>query len=228
MKVADVMTRGVISLAPDDSMRKAAQRMLQYEMSGFPVVDRGKLVGIVTEGDFLRRTETGTERHRARWVEFLVGPGRLAEEYAHAHGRTVDEGMTREVVTVAEDASLEEAVRLMECHHIKRLPVVKGDAIAGIVTRANLLHAFIVGSPKTAAPPMTDAAIREKLAAELDKQPWAPRGSFNAVVENGVVDLQGIIRDERQRAALRIAAENIPGVKQVRDHLLELDRGAVE
>jgi CBS domain-containing protein len=228
MKVADIMTRGVISLAPDVSMRKAAQRMLQYEMSGFPVVDRGNLVGIVTEGDFLRRTETGTERHRARWVEFLVGPGRLAEEYAHARGRTVDEVMTREVVTVAEDASLEEAVRLMERHRVKRLPVVKGDAIAGIVTRANLLHAFIVGSPKTTAPPMTDTAIREKLAAELDKQPWAPCGSFNAVVENGVVDLQGIIRDERQRAALRIAAENIPGVKQVRDHLLELDRGAVE
>lgn len=228
MNVADVITRGVISLAPDHSMRKAAKLMLQYEMSGFPVVDRGKLVGIVSEGDFLRRTETGTERHRGRWIEFLVGPGRLAEEYAHAHGHTVDEVMTREVVTVAEDTSLEEAVRLMERHHIKRLPVVKGDAVVGIITRANLVRAFIMGSPKTTAPPVTDAAIREKLVAELDKQPWAPRGSFDAVVENGVVDLQGIIRDERQRVALRIAAENIPGVKQVRDHLLELDRGAVE
>src|SRR4029077_11235625 len=122
-----VMTRGVISLASDDSMRKAAQLMLQYEMSGFPVMDRSKLVGIISEGDFLRRTETGTERHRGRWIEFLVGPGRLADEYAHAHGRAVDEVMTREVVTVAEDTPLEEAVRLMEHHRIKRLPVVKGD-----------------------------------------------------------------------------------------------------
>jgi CBS domain-containing protein len=221
MKVAEVMTRGVISLAPDDSMRKAAQRMLQYDVSGFPVVDRGKLVGIVTEGDFLRRTETGTERHRPRWIEMLVGAGQLAEEYAHAHGRTVDDVMTREVVTVAENASLNEAVQLMEHHRVKRLPVVKGDAIVGILSRANLLHAFIVGSPKTAGAPVTDAAIREKLAAELEKQPWAPHGTFNAVVENGVIDLEGVIREERQRAALRIAAENIPGVKQVRDHLLE-------
>jgi len=228
MNVADVMTRGVISLAPDDTMRRAAQLMLQYEISGFPVLDRGKLVGIVTEGDFLRRTETGTERHRGRWIELLVGPERLAEEYAHAHGRTLDEVMTREVVTVAEDTSLDEAVRLMERHQIKRLPVVKGDAVVGIFTRTNLLRAFIMGSPKATVPSESDAAIREKLLAELDKQPWAPRGSFNAVVENGVVDLQGIIRGERQRVALRIAAENIPGVKQVRDHLLELDRSAVE
>ena len=228
MNVADVMTRGVISLAPDDTMRRAAQLMLQYEISGFPVLDRGKLVGIVTEGDFLRRTETGTERHRGRWIELLVGPERLAEEYAHAHGRTLDEVMTREVVTIAEDTSLDEAVRLMERHQIKRLPVVKGDAVVGIFTRTNLLRAFIMGSPKATVPSESDAAIREKLLAELDKQPWAPRGSFNAVVENGVVDLQGIIRGERQRVALRIAAENIPGVKQVRDHLLELDRSAVE
>src|SRR5208282_4251086 len=124
MKVADTMTRGVISLAPEDSMHKAAKLMLQYEVSGFPVVDRGKLVGIITEGDFLRRVEIGTERRRARWIEVLAGPGRLAEEYAHAHGRKVGEVMTREVVTVAEEASLEEAVGLMESHRVKRLPVL--------------------------------------------------------------------------------------------------------
>jgi CBS domain-containing protein len=138
MKVAEVMTRGVISIAPIDSMKKAAQLMLQYDMSGFPVMDRGKLVGIVTEGDFLRRTEIGTERHRTRWIELLVAPGQLADEYAHAHGRKVEEVMTRDVVTVAEDASLEEAVRLLERHHIKRLPVVKGGAMVGILSRANL------------------------------------------------------------------------------------------
>src|SRR6266516_5982418 len=97
MNVADVMTRGVISIASDDSMRRAAQLMLQYDVSGFPVLDRGKLVGIITEADFLRRAETVTERHRTRWIEFLVGPGRLAEEYASAHGRKVGEVMTREV-----------------------------------------------------------------------------------------------------------------------------------
>jgi len=225
MKVADVMTRGVISLAPGDSMRKAAQLMLQYDVSGFPVLARGRLVGIITEGDFLRRAETGTERHRTRWIELLVGPGRLAEEYAHTHGRTVGEVMTREVITVAEDASLEEAVGLMERHHIKRLPVVKDAAMVGIISRANLLRAFIMGSPRTAAEPVGDAAIQEQLTEELNRQPWAPHGFVDAIVENGVIDLRGVIRDERQRAALRVAAENIPGVKRVRDHLLEFDPG---
>ena len=228
MNVADVMTRGVISIAPDDLMRKAAQLMLQYDVSGFPVLDRGELVGIITEGDFLRRGEIGTERHRTRWIEILAGPERLAEEYAHAHGRKVGEVMTREVVTVAEDASLEEAVRLMERYHIKRLPVVKSDTMVGILSRGNLVRAFIMGSPKTVTVPVGDAAIREQLTEALTRQPWAPHGSVDVVVENGVVGLLGVILDERQRDALRIAAENIPGVKEVHDHLLELDRGAVE
>lgn len=225
MKVGEVMTRGVISIAPTDSMKKAAQLMLQYDMSGFPVMDCGKLVGIVTEGDFLRRAEIGTERHRTRWIELLVAPGQLAEEYAHAHGRKVEEVMTRDVVTVADEASLEEAVRLLERYHIKRLPVVKGGAIVGIISRANLLHALIVGSPKAATASMSDAAIREALMATLDKEPWALHGLVNAIVENGIVDFGGVIHDERQRLALRIAAENIPGVKEVRDHRLELDPG---
>ncbi len=227
MKVAEVMTRGVISIAPTDSMRKAAQLMLQYDMSGFPVTDRGRLVGIVTEGDFLRRAEIGAERTRTRWIELLTDPGQLAEDYAHAHGRKVGEVMTREVVTVAEDASLEDVVRLMERHRVKRLPVVRGDAMVGIVSRANLLHAFVVASPSAANAPVSDAAIRDALMATLDKEPWAPQGAVNVVVENGIVDFDGIIRDERQRVALRIAAENLPGVKAVRDHRLKLDPGAV-
>jgi len=152
MKVAEVMTRGVISIAPTDTVIKAAQLMLQYDLSGFPVMNRGKLVGIITEGDFLRRAEIGTERKpRARWITFLVAPGRVAEEYARAHRSRVEDVMTRNVVTVAENASLEEAVRLMERHHVKRLPVVKGDAVVGIISRANLVHAFIVAFSKTAS-----------------------------------------------------------------------------
>jgi CBS domain-containing protein len=228
MKVADVMTRGVISIAPTDSMSKAAHLMLQYEMSGFPVMDRGRLVGILTEGDLLRRAEIGTEgRHRPRWIELLLAPGRLAEEYAHAHGRKVEEVMTRNVVTVDEDAPLEEVVQLMERHHIKRLPVVRSAAMVGIVSRADLVHAFIVGSSKTAAAALSDRSICERLMATLDTEPWAPRGLVNVTVENGIVDFDGVICNERQRLALRIAAENIPGVKEVRDHRVRLDPGAL-
>jgi CBS domain-containing protein len=227
MKVADMMTRGVISLAPEDSARKAAELMLRYDMSGFPVLDRGKLVGMITQGDFLRRAETGTERHRPRWREFFADPGQLAEEYTHSHARTVGELMTRDVVTVAEDASLDDAVELMERHRVKRLPVLDRAGMVGIISRVNLLRAFLVGAPKDAPGPVGDAAIRDRLTAEFERQPWIPHGSVQATVEKGVVVLQGTIRDERQRSALRVAAENIPGVKGVIDKLLEFDMTSV-
>jgi CBS-domain-containing membrane protein len=225
MNVADVMTRGVISLAPEDSMRTAAQMMLQYDLSGFPVVDKGKLVGIVTEGDFLRRAEIGTERQRPRWIEFLTDSGQLADEYAHAHGRTVGDVMTRNVITIGPDAPISDAIQLMEQHRIKRLPVVRGGAIVGILSRANLLHTFVAAvaaSPTTEQILSDDAAIHKQLTAEFNRHPWARSGSINATVEHGVVNLRGVVNDERQHAALRIAAENIPGVKEVRNELVEL------
>jgi CBS domain-containing protein len=160
MKVAEVMTRGVISIAPTDSVIKAAQLMLQYDLSGFPVLSRGKLVGIITEGDFLRRAEIGTERKpRVRWIEYLLAPGRVATEWTRSHGGKVEEVMTPDVVTVAEDASLEEAVQLMERHHVKRLPVVKGAAVVGIISRANLVHAFIAASAETTSAAASDQPL---------------------------------------------------------------------
>ena len=146
MLVADVMTRGVSTVAPTDPIRKAAQLMLQYEISGLPVVERGRLVGIISEGDFLRRVETGTERHRPRWIEVMFGARQLSTEAARAQGHTVGEVMTPNVVTIREDATLVEAVSLMELHGVKRLPVMQGEALIGIITRANLLHAFMMAT----------------------------------------------------------------------------------
>src|SRR5439155_17984592 len=143
MKAKDVMTRPVISVEPGTSVQQAAQLMLQRRISGLPVIDKsGRLVGIVTEADFLRRAEMGTQRKRARWLEFLMGPGRLADEYVHTHGRKVEEVMTTDPATVAENSALGEVVELMEKHRIKRLPVVRGNQVVGIVSRANLLHAL--------------------------------------------------------------------------------------
>ena len=220
MQAKDVMTTGVISVAPETSVVRAAELMLQYDISGFPVVDRsGKLVGIVTESDFLRRTETGTERPRTRWLELLLGPGRLADEYDHAHGRTVAEVMSREVATVAEAAPLGDIVALMEARRIKRVPVMQGAAVVGIVSRRELLHAFLSLAKKPAAAPGDDEAIRQQILAEIEKQSWAPRAAIAVSVSDGVAELRGVIYDERQRAALRVLAENVPGVKSVRDQL---------
>jgi CBS domain-containing protein len=221
MKVADLMTRGVLSVAPEDSLRKAATLMLRYGVNGFPVLDRGKLVGMITQGDFLRRAEVGTERQRSKVAEFFADPGRLADEYVHAHARTVGEIMTRDIITVSPDTSLNEAVELMVRHHVKRVPVVKNGVVVGIVSRVDVLRAFLVASPKGALEPLDDAAITSALKAELKRQPWA-HGASIQTVENGVVVLSGSIQDARQRIALRVAAENIPGVKRVVDNLHEI------
>ena len=180
----------------------------------------GELVGILSEGDFLRRRETATERRRSRWLEFLMGPGRLAVEYSHSHGSKVTEVMATDVYTVTEDTTLEHIVELMERRRVKRVPVMRGKKVVGIVTRSNLMHAMVSlarAEPKSAK---DDATIREMLLAEMQKESWAPAAMANVVVCDGVVELWGVIIDERQREALKIAAENIPGVRAVKDHLV--------
>ena len=221
MKAKDVMTPHVLSVAPDASISAAARLMLQNRISGLPVVDgSGKLVGMVTEGDFLRRTEIGTQRQRARWIEFLIGPGRLADEYSRSSGRSVSDVMTRDVHTASIDASLDDIVRVMERHRVKRVPVVEEGTVVGIVTRANLLHALAGIADEIVPSSAGDTAIREQIFAELKRQTWAPVAVIDVTVRKGVVVLSGALIDERQRQALRILAENVPGVKKVQDDLV--------
>jgi CBS domain-containing protein len=222
MKARDVMTPRVISIETDAPIMRAVRLMLQNRISGLTVVGpKGELVGMVTEGDFIRRGEIGTQRRRSRWLEFLIGPGRLADEYVHARGRKVEEVMTREPITVTEDTPLDEVVRLMERHRIKRLPVLREGALVGIVARANIMHALVSLAAETKAPAGDDATIREQILAECGKQSWAPMA--NVVVRNGVVELWGTITDERERQALIVASENIAGVKAVHDHLVWIE-----
>jgi CBS domain-containing protein len=224
MKAKDVMTRNVISVAPDASVFEALRLMLQHKISGLPVVDcAGGVVGMVTEGDFLRRAETGTERKRPRWLEFLVGPGRLASDYVRSHARRVDEVMTYEVETVTEDAQLDDIVALMERHRIKRVPVVRDGQVVGIVSRANLLRAFAGIAAEIPAGPQSDEAIREGVLAELGRQSWGPGHSIDVIVRNGVVELWGTVIEARFRDAARVAAETVPGVKAVKSHIVWIE-----
>lgn len=224
MNASDVMTRNVITTDPDQTVLHAARLMLQHHISGLPVIDKdGKLIGILSEGDFLRRRETKTERHRSRWLEFLMGPGRMASEYSHSHGRKVGEVMSTELQTVDENAGLEDIVELMEKYRIKRVPVMCGEQLVGIVTRSNLMHAMVSMARVTPATDKSDNAIREQLLAELKKEQWAPIAMTNVVVRDGIVELWGSIIDERQRDALKIAAENIAGVKAVKDHMVWIE-----
>jgi CBS domain-containing protein len=225
MWTGDVMTRNVITVPASAPAMQAVRLMLEHRISGLPVVDaNGALVGIVTEGDFLRRGELGTQRRRPRWLEFLIGPGRLAAEYVHACGRKVEDIMTPDPCTVANWTPLGEVVQLMEQRRIKRVPVVSSGQLVGIVSRANLLQALASLDRETKATTTGDTAIRQQVLAELGKWSWAPPPRMmNVIVRDGVVEIWGSIMDDRERRAIIVAAENVPGVKAVRDHLVWIE-----
>lgn len=224
MQARDVMTSPVISIGPSAQISEAIGVMLRSHLSGLPVVDaEGRLVGMLSEGDLLRRTELGTERHRARWIEALLLPGRSATDYVRTHGRRVEEVMTSAPIAVEHDASLEDIVSLMEQKHIKRVPVLQRGALVGIVTRADLLRALLA-APGTASPENpNDLRIAAAIEADLKKQSWMPGSSVRLKVSHGVVELGGIILDDRYRDAIRVCAENTPGVKEVHDRLVYVE-----
>jgi CBS domain-containing protein len=224
MKVRDVMTQPVVSVDAEAPISLAIRLMLQKKISGLPVVDAcGNLLGVVTEGDFLRRAEIGTEHHPPRWLEFLMGPGPLARDYVKAHGRKVAEVMTRDVKTVDEATQLKDVVALMERHHIKRVPVLRGKKLVGIVTRTNLLRALVSYLHPAGAPANGGAAIREKILSALASETWAPVATIDAIVRQGVVTLSGFVLDERQREAVKVLIENVLGVKAVHDDMVWVD-----
>jgi CBS domain-containing protein len=221
MQASEVMTRNFVSIGRDASIREAIRLMLDNKVSGLPVVDTaGKMVGILTEGDLVRRSEIATERHRWGWLGFVMGPGRMASDYVKTHGRVVDELMTHDVAVVAPNTPLADIVALMEHRHIKRLPVIDNDMLVGIVSRADLLAALGRALDAAQTPAGSDDDMRARVLAELEKANWAPRAGLTVTVADGVVELNGVIFDEHERSALRVAAENVSGVKGVSDRLV--------
>jgi CBS domain-containing protein len=223
LKVSEVMNRRVVTVLAEAPVLEALRLMLEERISGIPVTDAtGALAGMLTEGDFLRRSELGTAPHHPRWLEFILGPGRLATEYVDTHGRKVSEVMTPRVITIGEDAPLTEAVRLMEQHRIKRLPVLRNNRLVGILSRADLLRA-VVAAAATSTGDTSDEGIRRRLADEIGRQPWSPQTMISVGVADGVVHLRGVLFDDRLRTALRVLVENVPGVKQIHDHLATIE-----
>jgi CBS domain-containing protein len=220
MNAAQIMTHPVITVTPETTIIEAAQLMLQHHISGLPVVDGGAVVGIITEGDLLRRAETGTAMRRARWLELLIGPEHLARDFVRTHARKVGEIMTRNIIRVAPQSALSDVVGLTEKHRVKRLPVVEEGRLVGIVSRANLVRALIAVLTRPAPPPGSDDDIRQQILDAIAAEPWGPRFAVSVWVKDGIVDLTGTFTYDDERTALKVLAENIPGVKEVRDRLV--------
>src|SRR5690242_17365333 len=224
MKTCEIMTSPVITVMPATSIAEAARLMLQHRISGLPVVDgKGVVIGIITEGDLLRRAETGSAPHHHMWLELLLGPGRLADEYTHAHARKVGEAMTSDIVSVAPSTDVADLVQLMNKRRIKRVPVIDNGRLVGIVSRANLVRALVKVLVKKPARTVSDDQVWKSILDAIAAEPWGPRFATDVKVKDGIVDIYGTITDERERAALRVLAENVPGVKGVRDHLVWIE-----
>jgi CBS domain-containing protein len=223
MRAHQIMTRPVITVTPETTVVEAANTMLQRHVSGLPVIDPdGKLVGIISEGDFIRRSEIGTQRKRGRFLRFILGPGQAATDFVQEHGRKVAEIMTTTPLTITEDTELEKIVQLMEKNNVKRLPVIRGDQIVGIVSRANLLQAVASLARQIPDPTADDDHIRNRVIDALAKNDWCPFG-LSVIVRDGIVQLSGVITEERSRQAAIVAAENVAGVNKVHDHLCWVD-----
>lgn len=219
MRVKDTMTPNVIGVPENATLWDALDALVRSKVSALVVLDpNGAPVGVLSEGDLLRRAELGTQKKRPGWLEFLIGGGRAAEDYKFSHGRRVSEIMTRGAITIGEDDEVSAAVDLMLGRKIKRLVVVRDGRAVGVLSRSDLLKALMAALPHPDAN-RTDGEIQAAIEAELDHEQWAPRGSIRVNVENGSVTLDGAISDERLRGGLRVLVENVPGVKKVRDRL---------
>jgi CBS domain-containing protein len=223
MRAHQIMTRPVITVTPETTIAEAANTMLQRHISGLPVVDAaGKLVGIVSEGDFIHRGEIGTERKRGRFLRFILGPGKEAADFVREQGRRIAEIMTPEPLSIEESTDLEKIVELMEKNHVKRLPVTRGDKLVGIVSRSNLLQAVASLARQVADPTADDDHIRNRIIDALEKKDWCPFG-LSVIVRDGIVHITGVITEERSRQATIVSAENIAGVNKVHDHMCWVD-----
>jgi len=144
MKVADVMTRTPIAVRMDATLLEAAKIMVQSRVSGLPVIDaEGSLVGMISEGDLIRRAELGTTGRPANRLVTFLSPGRAVHDHVRTHGLSVSEVMADNVISAFPYTSLAEVAEVMEANQIKRLPVMKDGRLVGIVSRADLLRALV-------------------------------------------------------------------------------------
>jgi CBS domain-containing protein len=223
MNAADIMSREVLAIDAEAPLAQAVRLMTEHRVSGLPVLDRaGRLVGVLTEGDLLRRAEIGTDGDPPGWIASLLFPGREAGAYVRTHGRRVEEIMTDTPVTVTEDTPLAELVRLMQRHRVKRLPVLREGRLVGVVSRADLIRKLgeaLAGPPASA----DDAAIEQAITEQMKREPWAPGRLITVSARAGVVGLDGVLFDIRARDAVGVLAENTPGVTRVENRIVCID-----
>lgn len=221
MKASDIMSTDVITVGPDAKVQEVANLLIQHRISGMPVVDaNGRVIGLVSEGDLLRRADAGTGHERSWWLKLLIGNEGLAREYIHEHSREIGDVMSREIITASPDTAVSDLAEILEKHRIKRVPIVKDGKLVGIVSRANLLHALVSLRNEIPAKPVADSELREAIQARMRAEPWIGTSLVNVTVASGIADVWGIVDTSAEKKALRVLLETTPGVKAVNDNII--------
>jgi len=227
MKASDIMVTNVITIPADASVGEAASTLLNNHISGAPVVDeKGELVGIVSEGDLMRRPEIGTSRRHSWWLELISSHQSQAFEYVKSHSRKISDVMTRDVITAKPDTSLGDVAAMLERKRIKRVPILEENKIVGIVSRANILQALASATKKLPSLASTDDSdLRKKVIARLAAEPWRPL-MLTVTVQDGTVELWGLVQSVEVKKAARLTAEHTPGVREVVDNIIVQPAGS--
>ncbi len=220
MRAQDIMTEEVVCIGIKESVFDAAELLLGANVSAAPVVnDKGAVVGVVSEADLIRRAEIDTAAKKSWLARLMDSETSAAHDFVSAHARRVADVMTREVVTASEDATLRELVELMERHKVKRIPIVREGILVGVVSRSDVLRALLSREPDGPVLQPTDKALRQAVVEAIEHRPWTSKWPINVFANDGVVHLWGFVDGEEVRTAHRVAAENVPGVRRVKNHL---------
>ena len=221
MKAADVMISNVITVGVDASIGEVAAILLNNHISAAPVVDEnGELVGIVSEGDLIRRPEIGTSERHSWWLELISNEWASATECIKSHSRKVADVMTRDVITAKPDTPLGDIAAMLERNRIKRVPIVEEGKLAGLVSRANILQALASATKKLSSlATANDSELRKKVQSRLAAEPWHP-SMLTVTVQDGAVDLWGLVHSVEQKKAAQLAAESTPGVGAVVNNII--------
>jgi len=219
MLAREIMTKDVCTVSPEAGVEQVAKLLVERKISAVVVAgDDRRILGLISEGDVMRRCETGTDRRRSRWRQLLAENDALARDYRRSHAVKAHSIMSRKVVCVDEDTPLGRIADIFESRHIKRVPVTRQGRLVGIVSRSDLVKAFVAKAAPAAE--AEGGASDDRLRSELDKriasEPWADSLYLQTLVRDGVVDFFGFARSEEHKRALVALAESIPGVKQVR------------
>ena len=212
MLVKDIMTRTVITVSKSTPVEEIAKLLLARHVSGVPVVDdTGRVLGLVSEGDLMRRVADPAKPRRSWWLELFSNPAGDAADYIRTHGRNAADIMTKDVITVAEDTPVGEVARILEVEHIKRVPVLKSGKLIGIVSRSNLLQAMASTAPPAAVVGAEDSELRDLILQELSKVPGVDVSLVNVIVTDGKTSVWGTVNTDLQQDAARLAVEAVVG-----------------